>query len=76
MKTNIGDKLFSDNPHFNNFCLATDSQEIADTFEMLEVENGDASALLIKTGDGDYKEVWATESSKPYLAVNPYTRIA
>jgi hypothetical protein len=59
------------------FQLVPDSQDIRETLQSIGKSDlaDKITGLLVKVGDAEYLEVWATESSRPYSIYAEYTRI-
>ena len=55
----------------------TDSQEIVYILESIGRTDliNEATAIIAKVGDGDFKEVWVTEDSRPYSINAVFERI-
>lgn len=48
------------------FQLLTDSQDLNDLYRYFPVIPDDFTGAIVSVGDGDYSEVYVTESSRPY----------
>jgi len=59
------------------YSYVTDSQEIRHILNMVGLEHkaNDITAMFVLVGDGEYKEIWLTDNSKPYIINCPYYRI-
>ena len=55
------------------YMLLTDSQDIDDVCsDFPELDRTAITGALVVLGDGDYDEVWVTESSTPYSVYADY----
>lgn len=50
-----------------------DSQEVAAVCDALGMDDADVTGVVVEVGEGDYREVWTTDSSRPWAVVAPYT---
>lgn len=60
-----------------DYYLITNSQDIDAIIELIGKVGYKAynSGLIVKVSDGDYEEVWSTDSSAPFLKSAMYGRI-
>lgn len=52
-----------------------DRNDILQSVGIPRNEREDFTGVLVKVGDGDYKEIWGTRSSDPYSANASYERL-
>lgn len=65
----------------SKYQLLLDSQDVAAVLESIAVPEDfdliveELTGLVVFAADGEYKEVWATDSSKPYHINSSYTQL-
>jgi hypothetical protein len=59
----------------DDYVYVTDSQDLESLHHNLPVCPDGMTGALVATEDGDYTEVWVTESSRPYSVNAIYERI-
>lgn len=59
------------------YTYVTDSHEIASILDYIGLEHmkHNVSAIMALVGDGDYDEIWITESSTPYYKACVYNKV-
>ena len=55
--------------------LVLDSQDIAAVLESIGGTETDITGAVVVVGDGDYLEVWLTDSNRPYHVNALYWRV-
>ena len=58
-----------------DFVYLSDSQDLESLHHSIPVCPDGMTGALVRIGDGDYAEVWVTESSRPYSVNAMYERI-
>lgn len=50
-----------------------DSQEVEAVCDALGLDADDVTGVVVEVGDGDYREVWTTDSARPWALAASYT---
>jgi hypothetical protein len=59
----------------SSYQFITDSQEVKAVLANLYTDGTEYTALMVSIRDGDYNEVWGSESRRPYEVTAQYEKL-